>query len=214
VNRDARTITSREITDRLDAIVARGAPVMANRTAPIISQMFAFGVHRSIVVTNPVSLRFKPGGKERPCKRVLSEVECHAFIHGVEFVCIARVRYHTLMVLLLTLVRIGSLAKAEWIEFNFERKEWRIPAAHDKERREHIVPLTDWAIAHLFELKKLSNGSRYVLPKQRIGKRDRPCSAQIISRSLLRLESALRQSVLLLSRRTTSAAPVARSCTC
>jgi integrase len=189
VNRDARTVTSREITDRLDSIVARDAPVMANRTAPIISQMFAFGVHRSIVLTNPVSLLFKPGGKERPCKRVLSEVECHAFIHGVEFVCIAPVRFHTLMVLLLTLVRIGSLAKAEWIEFNFERKEWRIPAAHDKERREHIVPLTDWAIVHLLELKKLSNSSPYVLPKQRTDEQDRPCSAQIISRSLLRLRN-------------------------
>jgi hypothetical protein len=55
-NRDAGTVTSREINDRLDAIVARGAPVMANRTAPIISQMFSFGVHRSIVATNPVSL--------------------------------------------------------------------------------------------------------------------------------------------------------------
>src|SRR5882757_4526258 len=76
---------------------------MANRTAPILSQMFAFGVHRSIVLTNPVSLLFKPGGKESSSDRVLSETECHAFIHGAELVCIARVRYHTLMVLLLTL---------------------------------------------------------------------------------------------------------------
>ena len=42
--RDARTITSREIIERLDAIVARGAPVMANRTAAIFSQIFTFGV--------------------------------------------------------------------------------------------------------------------------------------------------------------------------
>jgi hypothetical protein len=69
--RDARTVTSREITDRLDAIVARGAPVMANRTAPIISRLFAFGVHRSIVTTNPVSLLFMPGGKEHSSERVL-----------------------------------------------------------------------------------------------------------------------------------------------
>lgn len=185
-NRDARTVSSREITDRLDAIVARGAPVMVNRTAPILSQMFAFGVHRSIVVNNPVSLLFKPGGKERACERVLTETECHAFLHGVEFVCIAPVRYHTLMLLLLTLVRIGSLAKAEWAEFNFDRKEWRIPAAHDKERREHVVPLTDWAIKHLLALKALSQNPRYLLPKQRTGKKEWPCSAQIISRSLLR----------------------------
>jgi hypothetical protein len=50
-DRDARTITSREIIERLDEIVARGAPVMANRTAAIFSQMFTFGVHRSIIGT-------------------------------------------------------------------------------------------------------------------------------------------------------------------
>jgi Arm DNA-binding domain len=52
-DRDARTITSREIIERLDAIVARGAPVMANRTAPILDQMFRFGVHRSILGSSP-----------------------------------------------------------------------------------------------------------------------------------------------------------------
>ena len=160
---------------------------MANRTAPIISQMFSFGVHRSIVATNPVSLLFKPGGKEHSSDRALSESECHAFLHGADVVCVAAVRYHTLMVLWLTLIRRGSLAKAEWIEFNFERKEWRVPAAHDKEKREHVVPLTDWAIQHLLALKTLSKGSRYVLPKQRKGKGERPCNAQIISRSVLRL---------------------------
>jgi hypothetical protein len=41
--RDARTITSREIIARLDSIVARGDPVMANRTAAILTQMFRFG---------------------------------------------------------------------------------------------------------------------------------------------------------------------------
>jgi integrase len=63
----------------------------------------------------------------------------------------------------------------------------RVPADHDKEKREHVVPLTDWAIQHLLELKKLSKGFRYVLPKQRKSKGERPCNAQIISRSVLRL---------------------------
>jgi hypothetical protein len=53
--RDARTITSREIVERLDTIVARGAPVMANRTAAILTQLVRFGVHRSIVASSPVS---------------------------------------------------------------------------------------------------------------------------------------------------------------
>jgi integrase len=91
------------------------------------------------------------------------------------------------MVLFLTLVRRGLLARAEWTEFDFDRKEWRIPAKQDKERRSHVVPLTDWAIEHLLALKKLSKSSIYVLPKQRKGKGERPCNAQIISRSVFRL---------------------------
>jgi hypothetical protein len=55
--RDARIITSREIIERLDAIVGPGAPVMGNRTAAIFSQMFTFGVHRSIISSSPVMRR-------------------------------------------------------------------------------------------------------------------------------------------------------------
>jgi len=68
--RDARTITSREIIERLDVIVARRAPVMANRTAAIFSQMFTFGVHRSIISSSPVTLLFAPGGEEKSKTRV------------------------------------------------------------------------------------------------------------------------------------------------
>jgi integrase len=185
--RDARTITSREIIERLDAIVARGAPVMANRTAAILDQMFRFGVHRSIVTSSPVRLLFAPGGKETPKDRVLSEEELHRYLHGLSVVCTAPVRRHTLMVLLLTLVRRGSLAAAQWSEFDFNNKTWRIPAENDKERRAHVVPLTDWANEELFALKRLANGSKYVLPKRRKGQEDRPSSGQLISRSVTRL---------------------------
>ena len=187
--RDARTITSREIIERLDAIVARGAPVMANRTAAILTQMFRFGVHRSIVASSPVSLLFAPGGKEAPRTRVLSEEELKCFLNGLPVVCTDPVRRHTLMVLLLTLVRRGSLAAAKWSEFDFKNKTWKIPAKNDKERRAHIVPLTDWAIEELLELKVLSCGSTYVLPKRRKGQGDLPSNGQLISRSVTRLRA-------------------------
>jgi hypothetical protein len=45
-DRDARTITSREVIELLDKIVDRGSPVMANRTANILSQMFMCDIHR------------------------------------------------------------------------------------------------------------------------------------------------------------------------
>jgi integrase len=186
-NRDARTISSREVIERLDAIVARGAPVMANRTAQILGQMFSVGVHRSIVVNSPVNLLFPPGGSEKSRNRCFSDEELHRFLHGLPHVVQTEVRRRTLMVMLLTAVRRGSLTQAEWKEFNFETAEWHIPAEHDKERRAHIVPLTAWAIEELLALKRLSKGSNYVLPKRRKNEVDQPSNAQITSRSVTRL---------------------------
>jgi integrase len=127
-----------------------------------------------------------PGGKERSTERVLSEAELHAFLHGATHVCTTPVRFHTLMVLLLTLIRRGSLAQARWTEVDFEKKEWRVPAEHDKERRAHVVPLTDWAIEHFVSLRALSEGSVYVLPRRRKHEGTRASNAQLISRSVIR----------------------------
>jgi hypothetical protein len=53
-HRDARTIKPREVIELLDAIVDRPAPVMANRVAGLLSQLFRFGIHRQIVESSPV----------------------------------------------------------------------------------------------------------------------------------------------------------------
>jgi integrase len=120
---------------------------------------------------------------------VLSDTELHRFVHGLADVVRTEVRRRTLMVLLLTAVRRGSLAQAEWREFDFINAEWHIPAEHDKERRAHIVPLIAWATEELLALKHLSRGSNYVLPKRRKNQVDRSSSAQLISRSVTRLRA-------------------------
>src|SRR5262249_5451524 len=63
--RDARTIKPREVIELLARVVDR-SPVMANRLAGILSQMFRFGIHRAIVEPSPVQLLYKPGGREPP----------------------------------------------------------------------------------------------------------------------------------------------------
>src|SRR5271168_5331433 len=60
---------SREVIELLDAIVDRPAPVMANRVAGLLSQLFRYGIHRQIVESSPVQLLFRPGGTERPRQR-------------------------------------------------------------------------------------------------------------------------------------------------
>jgi integrase len=183
--RDARTITAREVIELLDKIVFRGAPVMANRTADILSQMFKYGVHRAIVENSPVQLLFRPGGKEKKGRRVFSDAEIVAFLHGLPAVCTSPKKVHVLRLLLLTAQRRSTLGLAEWREIDFTERLWRIPAEHDKERREHILPLSDWAISEFKELHNLSKGSRFVLPN---AKGTKAASPQLITRSVTRLQ--------------------------
>jgi integrase len=68
-----------------------------------------------------------------------------SFLHGHSAACVTEKRARCLMVLLLTLQRGSELSLAEWREFDFDQKEWRVPRAHSKNRLAHVVPLSDWA---------------------------------------------------------------------
>ncbi len=181
-SRDARTIKPREIIELLDEIADR-APVMANRVAGILSQMFRFGIHRSIVETTPVQLLYRPGGKEKPRARVFSEEELKAFITNLDDACRFQRLPHVLRVLLLTLQRRSELGLAEWREFNFTESTWTIPDAHAKAGKGHVLPLSDWAIEELQKLKVMAGGSRYVLPN---ADKSAPADPKYITRSVAR----------------------------
>lgn len=64
----------------------------------------------------------------------------------------------------LVFVRPGELRGAEWEEFDFEAKEWRIPENRMKMREEHIVPLSEQALEILNELKPYSGDGQYLFP--------------------------------------------------
>ena len=179
--RDIRTIRPREVINLLDKIVARGSPVMANRTAAVLDQMFRFAIHRALVEDSPVKLLMRPGGKEKARERVLSDAELKAFLRDPQ----ACTRYerleHVIMVLLLTGQRRGELAKAEWRDIDLAAKTWNIPDENSKGGRGHICPLTDWAVKHFEVLKRESEGSRWVLPSS---DRSRPIDPKQLTRSV------------------------------
>ncbi|MDR2459197.1 MAG: tyrosine-type recombinase/integrase [Deltaproteobacteria bacterium] len=64
----------------------------------------------------------------------------------------------------IVILRPSELATAEWVDIDFEKAEWRIPAHKTKMKRLHIVPLPKQAIAYLKEAKKNANGSKYLFP--------------------------------------------------
>ena len=96
-------------------------------------------------------------GKLKPRARLLSEVELFAMWRAAE-----RMPYPfgpLVRMLMLCGQRHTDVAKAPWDEFNFERREWIIPAARFKGERDHLVPLTDQMITLLKALPRFSRGS-------------------------------------------------------
>lgn len=93
----------------------------------------------------------------------------------------------------LVFVRPGELRQAEWSEFDLDKGEWRIPAARMKMREQHIVPLSEQAVAILRELEPLTNrpivskpdAPRYVFPGGRT--RERPMSENAVLAALRRM---------------------------
>lgn len=73
---------------------------------------------------------------------------------------------HALDLLAYTFVRPGELRLARWDEFDFEAKEWRIPAERMKMRASHIVPLSRQALEVLAALKPLTGRAALVFPAQ------------------------------------------------
>jgi integrase len=85
----------------------------------------------------------------------------------------------------LLFVRPGELRRAEWLEFNFEEAEWRIPAEKMKMRELHIVPLSKQAIEILEELKPFTGEGKYLFPGLRYP--TRPMSDNTVNCALRRL---------------------------
>ncbi|SMC18011.1 Integrase [Andreprevotia lacus DSM 23236] len=69
-----------------------------------------------------------------------------------------------LHLLLILALRKNELCGANWQEFDFEAGEWLIPASRMKAAKEHRVFLPKQALEILDELKRLANGSDWVLP--------------------------------------------------
>jgi len=162
--RDVRTIKPREVINLLDKIVARGSPIMANRTAAVLDQMFRFAIHRALVDDSPVKLLMRPGGKEKARARVLTDEELKAFLSDPRACTRFERLSHVITLLLLTGQRRGELALAKWSDIDLKERTWAIRDENAKGGRGHIVPLSDWAVEEFAALKREAEGSPWVLP--------------------------------------------------
>ncbi len=136
----ARSVSRRDVVDLLDRIVARGAPVMANRTRSLVSKVFAFGLEREVVEINPV-LGIKPRVRETSRDRVLSDEEIAAL--WCRWSRSSSAASRVLRLLLVTAQRSREVSTMRWQDIDGDT--WTIPAEKSKNQRSHAVPLSPLA---------------------------------------------------------------------
>jgi integrase len=142
----------------LDAIVARGSPVTANRKFAQLRKMCRWAVSRGIIERSPVE-GIDPPSAEKSRDRVLDTNELRliwlaAGDLGFPFGPIVKL-------LILTGQRRSEVGGMEWSELDFEKGLWTIPAARSKNRLQHVLPLPPQAEEIIKGLPRFS-GSKFV----------------------------------------------------
>jgi integrase len=90
-----------------------------------------------------------------------------------------------LELLAIVATRPSELRLAEWAEFDFEAKVWKIPAERMKMRIEHVLPLPERAIHLLSELKEETGHGRLLFHSTRSF--HRPISENTLNAALRRM---------------------------
>ena len=183
----ARNVTRGEVKTLLNAIVLRGAPVMANRVLAVIRAMYGWALYEEKwgVTTNPAKNIKPPGGKEKSRTRVLSSTELRSFWNGLDAAKMTGQVRLALRLQTVLLQRKGEIVNAEWAEFDLVDRLWRIPRKKAKNDEEHVVPLSYMALTILEEVKALSGKSRWLFPSPHRHNSDSHITGGAISQAML-----------------------------
>ena len=153
-------IEAPDLLNVLRKIEKRGALDLAARCRQICSQVFRYGIQTGKCKSNP-AIDLQGALKTRKVKH-FSAIEPKEIPELLDALERNDVRLYgrtrrAIKLSMLTFVRPGELRQAVWSEFDFEKKEWHIPAERMKSRRDHIVPLSKQSIA-ILEEQKLETG--------------------------------------------------------
>ncbi len=161
-------ITAPELLTTIRLIEKRGATDLAHRALQTCGQIFRYAIVTSRAERDvSADLRGALKAKKVTNHAYLKESDIPKFLAKLDDYQGEELTQQAIRLLLLTFVRTGELRGAQWEEFSFSAKEWRIPAERMKMRQLHIVPLSSQAIEILEKIQALNLTSPYVFPGSR-----------------------------------------------
>jgi len=184
--RPINDITSVELLQTLRKVENRGAFDVAGRLLQRCTKIFQHALITGRAEINPASelvgtlkTRKVQHQASLPRKELPEFLHCLVNYDGYVITQLA------LRLLTLTFVRPGELRNARWDEFEIDDRLWRIPAERMKMDSEHLVPLSDQALAVLEELRAISGKYPLLFPGTR--NNTRPMSENTLTFAMYRM---------------------------
>lgn len=140
---DIRAITRENIIALLDKIVARDAPIQANRVLAGASKFFKWCAERGYIESSP-ALYISKLAKENRRDRVLTDTELEKIWNETEGMGYPFGPLFQLLIL--TGQRKGEVSDMRWSEVALKDRVWIIPKERAKNGHAHSVPLSDQAV--------------------------------------------------------------------
>lgn len=199
-------ITRTHIRDTLtDIFEASGG--QANKARALLSQLFNYAISQERLEANPVT-HVARMSEANPRTRTLTDGELNAFWGALqnsehlvirdkkagEKVLISRMVRIAIELALFTMQRRGEVSGIRLTELDLTRKTWLIPAERTKGRAEHLVPLSDHAVALIQEAlerheTRRKGASAFLFPSPYSD--EEPIEAAALSHAMADLTAAL-----------------------
>ena len=163
--RPIEDITSSEILSVLKKIEEQGKLEVASRSRQKCGAIFTYANLRQLCTSNPVSnLKGALASPKKKKFNSLSPKDLPQFLVKLDEYDGAIITKLALRFVLLTFARTIEIRFANWNEFDLEDEEpiWRIPEEKMKMGREHVVPLSSQALVVLKEVRRFTQGDKYV----------------------------------------------------
>ena len=180
----AEAVTRRHVMEVVETVAARGSFVMADHVLGLIRAIYNWANSTGWLEVNP-TLGLKKRNASKPRERVLSDTEVRSLWQALDDApkLSAEIRDALKLELLLG-VRISEALGAPRSEIDTDRRVWTIPALRTKSRREHRLPIPEFAAQILIKAIERAGDSPWLFPSPIDGQATRPKSA---SRAVLRL---------------------------
>jgi len=163
--RPIEDITSSEILSVLKKIEEQGKLEVASRSRQKCGAIFTYANLRQLCTSNPVSnLKGALASPKKKKFNSLSPKDLPQFLVKLDEYDGAIITKLALRFVLLTFARTIEIRFANWNEFDLEDEEpiWRIPEEKMKMGREHVVPLSSQALVVLKEVRRFTQGDKYI----------------------------------------------------